>query len=365
MKLSDFNYHLPKTAIADFPPEVRGASRLLALNRTTGEIQHRHYTDLIDYLNADDVLILNDTKVIKARLIAKDKNGNNTEIFLLEKHHDNHEFPTNEPVPSLPRGGNSDFVIPTNGGTTLALHRGTLNLGDILHINAHQLTVIEILGNGVIKIKSDTNLETLADTAGLVPLPPYIHREATPEDETRYQTVFARSRGSVAAPTASLNMTEELLEKIKAKGIQVCYLTLHVGLGTFLPIRTDDLTNHQMHSEFFVIPQSTVSAIQSAKKTNHAVVALGTTVTRALEFAHNQILNQPPQDISGEANIFIYPSFEFKVIDKLITNFHAPKSTVLMLTAAFAGWDKLKPAYEQAIDENYRLLSYGDSMVIH
>ena len=354
MLLSDFDYNLPKSAIADFPPAIRGTSRLLVLNRTTDKIRHRNYADIVDYLDAGDVLVLNDTKVIKARLIAKDKNHNDIEIFLLEKHND--DFPTN--------GGNSDFVIPTDGGTTLVLHRGTLHVGDILHINTVQLEVLENIGNGILNIKSSADLDQLADTQGQVPLPPYIHRDTVPEDEFRYQTVFAKHRGSVAAPTASLNMTPELLKKIEAKGIKICYLTLHVGLGTFLPIRTDDLTQHQMHSEYFIIPEATISAIQTAKQTNHSVIALGTTVTRALEFAHDAVLNQSPQNISDEANIFIYPGYQFKVIDKLITNFHAPKSTVLMLTSAFAGWDKLKPAYESAIHENYHLLSYGDSMII-
>lgn len=341
MRLSDFDYTLPPTAIADFPPAVRGQSRLLVLDRQTGKIEHRNYADLINYLNPGDVLILNDTKVIKARLIAKDRNNLDKELFLLEKHS---ELPTNNEY--------------------LFLHRGTLHVGDVLNINSTPLTVIEDVGNGVIKIQSDINPDQLVDNFGQVPLPPYIHRAAVPEDEQRYQTVFAKTRGSVAAPTASLNMTEALLEQLQAKGVQICYLTLHVGLGTFLPIRTDNITEHQMHSEFFIIPTSTINAIQTAKQTHHAVVALGTTVTRALEFAHQEILARPPRDISGEANIFIYPGYQFRVIDKLITNFHAPKSTVLMLTAAFAGWDKLKPAYESALANNYHLLSYGDSMFI-
>jgi S-adenosylmethionine:tRNA ribosyltransferase-isomerase len=344
MRLSDFDYSLPKSAIADFPPIVRGTSRLLALNRTTGEISHHQYSDLINYLNQNDVLVLNDTKVIKARLIAKDVNNHDKEIFLLEKHSNKSDEQINE---------------------YLVLHRGTLHINDVLKINSTQLKVLEDFGNGIIKLKSDTDLNQLADTVGLVPLPPYITRSATPTDEERYQTIFAKTKGSVAAPTASLNMTNELLTQLRSKGVKICYLTLHVGLGTFLPIRTDDLSNHQMHSEFFIIPKDTVAAIQTAKETNHAVVALGTTVTRALEYAHDAVLNQFPHDISGEANIFIYPGYNFQVIDQLITNFHAPKSTVLMLTAAFAGWDKLKPAYTTAIQANYQLLSYGDSMIIY
>jgi len=212
-------------------------------------------------------------------------------------------------------------------------------------------------------IRSDHDLLELTESCGEVPLPPYMHRDATTEDIERYQTVWAKECGSVAAPTASLNMTDTILETLRVKGVQIIYLTLHVGLGTFLPIRTDNIEDHHMHQEYFEIPAETVLAIQQAKSTGKRVIALGTTVARTLEYSFD-MLNQAPSDHSGEADIFIYPGYRFKVIDGLMTNYHAPKSTVLMLTAAFAGWDKLLPAYNHAIAEKYHFFSYGDSMLI-
>ena len=217
-----------------------------------------------------------------------------------------------------------------------------------------RIYVKHILGNGIAEVESDTSLAELAEKYGTVPLPPYLHRDATDDDKKRYQTVWAKHMGSAAAPTASLNMTEELLERLKQKGVIIKYLTLHVGLGTFLPIRTENLEDHQMHSEWYHIPQDTLVAIKHAKK----VVALGTTVARTLEYYAKT------GQTEGEDDIFIYPGFEFKLVDVLITNFHAPKSTVLMLASAFAGWDNLKNAYNHAIEEKYNFLSYGDSMLI-
>ena len=224
--------------------------------------------------------------------------------------------------------------------------------------------VEKIIGNGIALIRSERSLLDIAAEHDTVPLPPYLGRDATAADIERYQTVFAREAGSVAAPTASLNMTEDTLRQLRDKGVNVVYATLHVGLGTFLPIRVDDVAQHKMHQEYFSIPTATAAAIQSAKQSGHRVIALGTTITRTLEYAHQQILSQPPHDISGEADIFIYPGYKFKTIDALLTNFHMPESTVLMLTAAFAGWDKLKPAYQHAVREKYKFFSYGDSMLI-
>ena len=217
-----------------------------------------------------------------------------------------------------------------------------------------RIIIKRILGNGIAEVKSDTSLAELAEKYGTVPLPPYLHRDATDDDKKRYQTVWAKNMGSAAAPTASLNMTEELLERLRKKGVIIKYLTLHVGLGTFLPMRTDKVEDHHMHSEWFNIPEDTLSAIKSAKR----VVAVGTTVARTLEYYGKT------GKTSGEDDIFIYPGFEFKVIDALLTNFHAPKSTVLMLASAFAGWEHLHNAYDHAVAEKYNFLSYGDSMLI-
>ena len=252
--------------------------------------------------------------------------------------------------------------------------------------HSERITVQHILGNGIAEVESDTPLAELAEKYGTVPLPPYLHRDATEDDKKRYQTVWAKSMGSAAAPTASLNMTDELLEKLRKKGVIIKYLTLHVGLGTFLPIRTDKIEDHKMHSEWFNIPDDTVKAINDRKtslegnpqslrglsdepredgreerpekEVSGRIIALGTTVARTLEYYAKT------GKTSGEDDIFIYPGFEFKLVDALITNFHAPKSTVLMLASAFAGWDHLKSAYDHAIAEKYNFLSYGDSMLI-
>ena len=341
MQLSDFHYEIPDDLIASTPPVERGTSRLLVLNRKTGAIADRNYPDVVDYLQAGDVLVINDTKVIKARLITHKPSGGVRELVLVEQH------------------GSSDDWFRHK-----VIYRRKLHVGNELKIGDDTLMVDEILGGGIAVIRSARNLLDVAEQHGTVPLPPYLGRDATAADIERYQTVFAENAGSVAAPTASLNMTDEILEKLHAKGVVIKRATLHVGLGTFLPIRVDDVTKHKMHQEYFAISADTIEAIQRAKKNGSRVVALGTTITRTLEYAHQQILHEPPRDISGEADIFMYPGYEFKTIDALLTNFHLPESTVLMLAAAFADWDKLKPAYEHAMHERYKFFSYGDSMLI-
>lgn len=340
MKLSDYSYILPKEKIAQHPPKIRGEAKLLVLEKKTGKIHDRHYSDCIDYFSAGDVLVLNDTKVIKARLIALDESGGEHELILLERH-----------------GTHEDHFRHK------VLYRGKLNVNQVLVVNGKKLLVETIQEGGIATIRSKTDLEELVDSEGSVPLPPYMKRSATKDDEVRYQTVFAENQGSVAAPTASLNMTNETLNTLRFNGVKIVYLTLHVGLGTFLPIRTDEITDHKMHSEWFSIPIETIEAIKNAKANGKKVTALGTTVARTLEYAHNDIL-KGKEPISGEANIFIYPGYVFKLVDHLLTNFHAPKSTVLMLAAAFAGWNNLEQAYTFALSNNYQFLSYGDSMLI-
>lgn len=342
MRVSDYSYDLPKNKIAQHPPEVRGESRLLVLNRANGGLTDRQYGDIGDYLKAGDVLVINDTKVIKARLLAEDTAGKPVELVLLEKH-----------------GRDEDWHHHK------VLYRGRLSIGDKLRIGDSELVVDETQEGGIASVSSTNDLDQLAESSGKVPLPPYMKRDATQEDEVRYQTVFAKEKGSVAAPTASLNMTDELLGRLKAQGVGICALTLHVGLGTFLPIRSDKVESHTMHSEYFEIPAETVSMVRVARQNGKRVIALGTTAARTLEYASGDILAaNVPGMISGEADIFIYPGYSFKLVDGLITNFHSPKSTVLMLAAAFAGWDKLSAAYDRAITQNYRFLSYGDSMLI-
>lgn len=362
MLVSDYSYDLPEERIAKFPPSERGTTRLLVLDRTTGKITDSHYRDLANYLEPGDVLVLNDTRVMQSRLQAKLPAGRMRELVVLEKH---------------------------DGEPQRVMYRGKLHNNDILTINKYLIKIVRLLGNGVAEVEADLPLVELAERYGTVPLPPYLHREATANDKKRYQTVWARQMGSAAAPTASLNMTEELLDRLREKGIIIKYLTLHVGLGTFLPIRSDKIEEHKMHSEWFNIPEDTVAEIKRIKNIARCptadepnfhqdlvqnssdvaaskilsgrkpkIVALGTTVARTLEYYGNT------GKTSGEDDIFIYPGYKFKVVDALLTNFHAPKSTVLMLAAAFAGWEHLKCAYEHAVMTKYDFLSYGDSMLI-
>ncbi len=341
MLLSDYSYILPKEAIAQFPPKKRGDAKLLVVEKKSGKVMDNKYSDLLNYLKPGDVIVLNDTKVIKARLFAKDTTGLLHELILLERHSDNEDYYQHD-----------------------VLYRGKLLLNEALYINNEKIEVVAIKDGGIATIKATTDLELLAEKSGSVPLPPYMKRDATKEDIRRYQTEFAKHKGSVAAPTASLNMTKTLIDQLRAKGVVVCYLTLHVGLGTFLPIRSDKIEQHKMHSEWFSIPLETIEAIQQAKLSGNLITAVGTTVARTLEYCAKDILkaNHP---LSGEADIFIYPGYKFTIVDQLLTNFHAPKSTVLMLVAAFVGWPKLLHAYNYALQNNYQFLSYGDSMLIY
>ncbi len=334
MKVSDYNYDLPEERIAKFPPKVRGSTRLLVLKRDTGDIHDSLYRHLPDFLREGDVLVLNDTRVMASRLFCNLPDGHERELVVLEKHSDEPEK---------------------------VLYRGKLHENNVLTLKDHpdiKIRITKLLAGGIAEVEPDEPLEVLTEKYGSVPLPPYLHRDATAEDKQRYQTVWAKNMGSAAAPTASLNMTKDLLKRITDGGVNVKYLTLHVGLGTFLPIRTANVEDHKMHSEWFEIPEDTVKAIKYAQKTGSRVIALGTTVARTLEY-----YGQTGQT-SGEDDIFIYPGYQFTIVDALLTNFHAPKSTVLMLAAAFAGWGNLHAAYDHAVATDYNFLSYGDSMLI-
>ena len=384
MLVSDYDYELPEERIAKYPPKERGTSRLLVLNRQTGEIVDSYYRNLDEFLNPGDVLVLNDTRVMQSRLFCELPDGRKRELVVLEKH-------GNEPQRVMYRGKlheGDQLTIHSRAASGRPVGTGDRRSSspcqapDSLELNSKLIVVTKILGNGIAEVESVIPLAELAEKYGTVPLPPYLHRDATNDDKKRYQTVWAKNMGSAAAPTASLNMTEELLEKLRDKGVIIKYLTLHVGLGTFLPIRSDKIEDHKMHSEWFNIPDDTIEAIRSIKGDHnsffedrklgrapssvsekkefgrHRIVALGTTVARTLEYYAKT------GKTSGEDDIFIYPGFEFKIVDALITNYHAPKSTVLMLASAFAGWDNLKNAYNHAIEEKYNFLSYGDSMLI-
>ena len=374
MELKDYTHELPEDRIAAHPPKIRGTSRLLALDRKNGEITDSFYKNITDFFEKGDLLILNDTKVIKARLFATKENGAERELVILERHSFDSDWHKHK-----------------------VMYRGKLKAGNKLFVknsspeekNQNQnskaeIVVEEILGDGIAIVSSKADLRELCENFGTVPLPPYMRRDATPLDIERYQTVFAEEKGSVAAPTASLNMTEEILDSLRKKGVKIKYLTLHVGLGTFMPIRVEKIEEHKMHQEYFEIPAETAEEIQKVHQNGGRVFALGTTVARTLEYAHNAIFEKSLNgnsgnredlskvsknqngDLSGEADIFIFPGYEFKTIQGLITNFHAPKSTVLMLASAFAGWENLKNAYNHAIQNGeYKFLSYGDSMIIY
>lgn len=343
MKISDFDYQLPEELIADHPPTIRGTTRLLVLNRDSGAIDDSRYADIAHHVSPGDVVVLNDTRVIPARLRTKKlSNGVDRELVLIEQH-----------------GSNDDWHRHK------VIYRGKLSVGDQLETSSHDIISVEqIEGDGIAIVTSQRSLLDICQEIGEVPLPPYMNRSATSDDTERYQTVWAKYNGSVAAPTASLNMTNEIIDSITAAGGIVRYLTLHVGLGTFMPIRSENVEDHDIHQEYFEIPVDTITSIRQAKASGHKIIAVGTTVTRTLEYAAESILTGTPEPIRGEANIYIYPGYTFKIVDKLLTNFHAPRSTVLMLTAAFAGWNNLRNAYLHAVQQKYAFFSYGDSMLI-
>ncbi len=343
MKISDFDYELNEKLITDRPPKIRGQSDLLVLNRAKKSIVKKKYFEVIDYLEAGDVLVINDTKVLKARLMTKKTSGVERELIVLEAHSRTEDWHHHR-----------------------VMYRGRIRAGEILRLGEAEIMVERVLDGGIAEVKSQIDLLTLCDKYGTPPLPPYMNRLADVSDVERYQTVWAKNIGSVAAPTASLNMTKEILDKMRAKGVKVLYLTLHVGLGTFLPIRTDELEAHHMHQEYFEVSAETIAAIRAARRAGYRVVALGTTVARSLEYLAEQIKDETmaAKTQIGEADIFIYPGYEFKVLSGLLTNFHAPRSTVLMLAGAFAGWDFLMEAYAFAQAEKMKFLSYGDSMLI-
>ena len=340
MRVSDFDYDLPEERIACYPPSERGTTRLLVLDRAKGEIMHSAYASLDSWLEEGDLLVLNNSRVIRARLMAEKPTGARIELMLLEKHEESQN---------------------------LALYRGRLKKGDTLLAHGIELRVEELPDHGIARLTciGGESVAALFDAHGSVPIPPYLKRDAEALDRERYQTVFADLPGSVAAPTASLNMTEELLERLTAKGVDIAQITLHVGLGTFLPIRSETFEEHVMHREFYRISAETAMKIRQTKEAGKRVVAVGTTVTRALEHASGRLIDTGfRESVSGEADIFLYPGCNFRLIDTLLTNFHAPRSTVLMLTSAFAGSEFLKRAYREALDSDYRFLSYGDSMLI-
>ena len=341
MKTSDFYYDLPQELIAQEPLKDRSSSRLLTLDKSTGEVEHKHFYDIVDELNEGDALILNDTKVLPARLYgAKEGTGGAIEFLLLHKH-------TLDTWEIIVRPGKK-----AKPGAKFVFGNGELKAEIIDVVND---------GNRLVKFSYDGVFEEVLDKLGEMPIPPYITKKL--EDKNRYQTVYAKNPGSAAAPTAGLHFTPELLEKIRAKGVNIGYLTLHVGLGTFRPVKADDITDHKMHSEFYILPSQTAELVNKTKASGKRVISVGTTATRVLETAGMNGL--PLAEQTGWTDIFIYPGKEFHVIDALITNFHLPESTLIMLVSALAGRENVLNAYRQAVEEKYRFFSFGDAMFIY
>ena len=340
MKTSDFYFDLPQELIAQDPLEDRSSSRLLVLDKESGKTQHRVFRDIIEYLNPGDCLVVNNTKVIPARLYGS-KIGTDAKIeVLLLKRRENNVWET------LVKPGKKCRV-----GARISFGEGLL-IGEVIDV------VDE--GNRLIRFEYEGIFEEILDKLGQMPLPPYIHHQL--KDKNRYQTVYAKHDGSAAAPTAGLHFTPELLEEIKKKGVHIAHVTLHVGLGTFRPVKVEDVTDHHMHSEFYIVEPEQAELINRVKKEGGKIVAVGTTSCRTLESAtdENGILKAG----SGWTDIFIYPGYQFKMIDRLITNFHLPESTLMMLVSALAGKDKIMAAYEEAVKERYRFFSFGDAMFI-
>ena len=340
MKTSDFYYDLPEELIAQDPLPDRSSSRLMHLDKQTGEIVHTNFRHVLDYLNPGDCLVINDTRVIPARLYGS-KVGTNAGIeILLLKRKENNIWET------LVKPGKK-----AKPGTKISFGDGLL-IGEVLDVVEE--------GNRLIQFSYEGIFEEILDQLGEMPLPPYITHKL--QDKERYQTVYAKHEGSAAAPTAGLHFTKELLEQIEEKGVKIAHVTLHVGLGTFRPVKVDDVEKHHMHSEFYVVEEDQAAMINEAKRTGHRVIAVGTTSCRTLESAADE--NGVLQAKSGWTEIFIYPGYEFKIIDALITNFHLPESTLLMLVSALAGKEHILKAYEEAVKERYRFFSFGDAMMI-
>jgi S-adenosylmethionine:tRNA ribosyltransferase-isomerase len=336
MKTSDFNYNLPESYIAQTPSEPRDSSRLLVLHRNTGEIEHRIFRDVADYLNSGDLLVLNQTRVIPARIFARKETGGRVELLLLRRR--------DELTWEALVGGKG------------------LRVGKLIKVeNGPEAEVIEILDGSERVIKFSEPIEPHFSKVGNVPLPPYIHEKL--DDPERYQTVYAREPGSAAAPTAGLHFTSRLLEELQVKGVKIAYVTLHVGLDTFAPVAAVDPKAHKIHTEWCELSEGTADVINETRDRGGRVIAVGTTSVRTLESVANVAQGALPPYV-GPTSLFILPGYQFKVVDAMITNFHLPKSTLLMLVSAFVGREKILETYEIAVEEGYRFYSFGDAMFI-
>lgn len=340
MKTSDFNYNLPEELIAQVPIADRSSSRLMVVDKKSGEIEHKIFKDIIDYLEEGDCLVLNDTRVIPARLIgSKVETGGKIEFLLLKRNEDDTWETLVKPGRKAKIG--SEFTFGDD-----KLIAEVVGMGDD--------------GSRIVKFKYDGIFEEILDELGNMPLPPYITEKL--EDRERYQTVYSKHSGSAAAPTAGLHFTEDLLEEIRKKGVDEAFVTLHVGLGTFRPVKVDDVLEHKMHSEYFIVNQEAADKINKAKKNGKKVICVGTTSCRTIESASEE--DGTLKARSGWTEIFIYPGYDFKIMDNLITNFHLPESTLIMLVSALSSKENILNAYEEAVKERYRFFSFGDAMFL-
>ena len=339
MNKSDFDFYLPEELIAQTPLEKRDTSRLLHLDKQTGEIEHKHFYDIKQYLHAGDCLVLNDSRVLPARLIGSRPTGGAVELVLLKDIGDNRWECLSRPGRKTKPG---QELIFGNSELTAVVQEVTLG------------------GNRIVKFSYEGIFLEILERLGKMPLPPYIKEEL--QDSERYQTVYSKELGSAAAPTAGLHFTKELLAEIEDMGVKICYVTLHVGLGTFRPVKADKIEDHEMHSEFCIVPEETAETVNAVKRTGGRVIAVGTTSCRTLESFTTE--DGTLHATSGWTNIFIYPGYKFKCIDALITNFHLPESTLIMLVSALAGREHILNAYNTAVKERYRFFSFGDAMMI-
>lgn len=339
MNKSDFDFYLPEELIAQTPLEKRDTSRLLHLDKQTGEIEHKHFYDIKQYLHEGDCLVLNDSRVLPARLIGARPTGGTVELVLLKDLGDNRWECLSRPGRKTKPG---QELVFGNGELTAVVEEVTLG------------------GNRIVKFSYEGIFLEILERLGKMPLPPYIKEEL--QDSERYQTVYSKELGSAAAPTAGLHFTKELLAEIADMGVKICYVTLHVGLGTFRPVKADKIEDHEMHSEFCIVPEETVETVNAVKRAGGRVIAVGTTSCRTLESFTTE--DGTLQATSGWTNIFIYPGYKFKCIDALITNFHLPESTLIMLVSALAGRENILNAYNTAVKERYRFFSFGDAMMI-
>lgn len=339
MNKSDFDFYLPEELIAQTPLEKRDTSRLLHLDKQTGEIEHKHFYDIKQYLHEGDCLVLNDSRVLPARLIGARPTGGTVELVLLKDLGDNRWECLSRPGRKTKPG---QELVFGNGELTAVVEEVTLG------------------GNRIVKFSYEGIFLEILERLGKMPLPPYIKEEL--QDSERYQTVYSKELGSAAAPTAGLHFTKELLAEIADMGVKICYVTLHVGLGTFRPVKADKIEDHEMHSEFCIVPEETAETVNAVKRAGGRVIAVGTTSCRTLESFTTE--DGTLQATSGWTNIFIYPGYKFKCIDTLITNFHLPESTLIMLVSALAGRENILNAYNTAVKERYRFFSFGDAMMI-